>query len=104
MTPLGRKKFLLVRDGFYDDDAIGDLRRTLVALNLHALRLSDDYLQHRQSCTALAAYPDQPCPRTGRWLARRLEQQQRELREGDAMPLPEVDAQDRPVFWYLMKT
>ncbi|WP_288068732.1 hypothetical protein [Herbaspirillum sp.] len=104
LTPLGRKKFLLVRDGFYDDDAIDDLRRILATLDLRALRLSEDYRQHRQSCTALAACPDQPCPRTGRWLARRLEQRQCELREGDAMPLPEVDAQDRPVFWYLMKT
>ncbi len=104
MTPLGKKKFLLVRDGFYDDDAIDELRRILATLDLRALRLSGDYRQHRQSCTALAACPDQPCPCTGRWLARRLEQRQCELREGDAMPLPEVDAQDRPVFWYLMKT
>lgn len=104
LTPLGKKKFLLVRDDFFDDDAIADLRRTLAALDLPALRGSGDYRQHQQTCTALAAYPDQPCPRTGRWLARRLAQRQCELQEGDCMPLPELDEQDQPVFWYLMKT
>ncbi|NQE49505.1 hypothetical protein [Herbaspirillum rubrisubalbicans] len=104
MTPLGKKKFLLVRDDFFDDDALAELRDTLAALDLSALRRSSDYRQHQQSCTALAVYPTQPCPQTGRWLARRLEGRQCVIQEGESVPLPELDAHDAPVLWYLMKT
>ncbi|MDR6583221.1 hypothetical protein HBH1_01454 [Herbaspirillum sp. BH-1] len=104
MTLLGKKKFLLVRDDFLDDEVVVQLRDELKGIDLYAMLESQAYRHHKQTCTALAVFPEQPCPVSGRWVARRLDQRQCALREGDPVPLPELDENDDPVFWYLMKT
>jgi hypothetical protein len=101
LTELGFRKYLLVRDDCFDDIRNRRLRHAVARIDPVALRDSECYRNIRKTCSGLAALPGQPCPQTGRWQARRPEHQYLFLREGDIIPFPAYDGDDR-VTWYLV--
>lgn len=101
LTELGFRKYLLVRDDCFDDVRNRHLRRAVARSDPVALQDSDSYRRIRKSCSGPAALPGQPCPQTGRWQARRPEHRSIFLREGDIIPFPAHDGDDR-VTWYLV--
>jgi hypothetical protein len=102
LSKLGFKKFLLVRDDFFDERENRRLRETLSHIDPIELLASDVYKTLKRSSTGLAALPGQPCPVTGQWQARRLDSRRVTIREGDAIPFPQCDAHERRVIWYLV--
>lgn len=101
LTNLGFKKFLLVRDDCFDDVRNRRLRHALDRIDPVALQDSEVYGNMKKSCTGLAALPGQPCPLTGQWQTRRPEHNHIFLREGDIIPFPAHDGDDR-ITWYLV--
>ncbi|WP_322403959.1 hypothetical protein [Massilia luteola] len=102
LSKLGLKKFLLVRDGFFDEQENRRLRDTLSRIDPVELLASDVYKTMKRSCTGLAVFPGQLCPVTGEWQARRLDSKRLIIREGESVPFPQYDTHDRPVTWYLV--
>lgn len=102
LTKLGLAKFLLVRNGFFSDESNISLRGAILQFDSFTLQRSEPYRLIKASGTGLGALPGQPCPASGQWHARRLDGKKLDIQEGDTIPFPEYDQQDKPVIWYLV--
>ncbi len=102
LSEVGFKKFLLVRDGFFDARENSLLRSELLAIVPEELQRSDVYQRMKKSCLGLGARPGQPCPVSGRWQARRLENACLLIGENETIPFPAYDDKARRVIWYLL--
>jgi hypothetical protein len=102
LSELGFKKFLLVRDGFFDAHQNSLLRSEILAIDPADLQRSEVYHRMKKSCLGLRALPGQPCPVTGRWQARRLNSACLLIGENETIPFPAYDDQARRVIWYLL--
>jgi hypothetical protein len=102
LSELGFKKFLLARDGFFDTNENRLLRSALSCIDPAALQASEVYQEMKKSCLGLGALPGQPCPASGQWQARRLDNKRLVLRENDILPFPACDMNERRVIWYFV--
>ncbi|HWW99679.1 hypothetical protein [Collimonas sp.] len=103
LTSVGRTKFLLVRNDFFDDDEVESLRDCLVDLNIRDLLASPEYRSMKKFFIGLAALPGQPCPLTGQWRAQRLANKTAFIRTGELLPVPETDDAGNQVIWHLLR-
>jgi hypothetical protein len=103
LTELGLAKFFLVRNDFFSDERNVSLRDAVSQFNSSTLRRSEPYQLIKASCPGLGALPGQTCPLSGQWQARRLEGKKLVIQEGEMIPFPEYDQEDKPVIWYLIR-
>ena len=102
LTKLGLAKFFLVRNDFFSDESNISLRDAMVQFDSFTLQRSESYRLIKALGTGLGALPGQRCPASGQWQARRLNGKKLDIQEGDTIPFPEYDQQDKPVIWYLV--
>ncbi|WP_211442574.1 hypothetical protein [Collimonas humicola] len=104
LTPVGRAKFLLVRNDFFDGDEIEALRDWFADLNIHDLLASPEYRSMKKNFVGLAALSGQLCPLSGQWRAQRLSNKTVFTRIGELLPVPETDGVGNQVIWHLLKS
>jgi hypothetical protein len=102
LSELGIKKFLLVRDDFFDANENFLLREALSRLDPIMLQTSEVYQEMQKSTLGLGVLSGQSCPVSGQWQARRLDHKRLFIRENDIAPFPAWDVHQRRVIWYLI--
>lgn len=104
LTPVGRAKFLLVRNDFFDEDEIESLRDWIFDLKIDDLLDSPEYRSMKENFVGLAALSGDPCPQSGQWRAQKLSNKTIFIRIGELLPMPETDGVGNQVIWHLLKT
>lgn len=101
MTDLGKRKFQLVRDDFFDNAEIDRLSLKIGEYSSMQLAELESYVDIKTRYTGLAAAAGDPVPVTGTWSARRGEGKSLQLDEGEILPAPRFDREGNPLLWYL---
>jgi hypothetical protein len=101
LTELGKRKFLLVRDDFFDNAE--NERLSLKIGEYSSMRLAEleSYVDMKARYAGLAAFAGELVPLAGTWHARRVEGQSLQLGEGEMLPAGRFDREGKPLLWYL---
>jgi hypothetical protein len=103
LTELGMAKFCLVRNDFFDDDEIEQLRGVLHDIEATEICQSPPYQAIKASCAGLGALPGQDSPCAGQWFSRARPDVVLNLKMGEEIPGPQFDGDGNQIIWYLKR-
>lgn len=101
LTDLGKRKFQLVRDDFYDAAETERLSVKIGEYSTMRLVELESYVDMKSRYVGLAASAGEPVPSAGTWHARTNGGQSVQLDEGEILPGPRFDREGKPLLWYL---